>query len=520
MDTSFEQEQDIISRVLGSAQVIMWEARLPPVEFTYVSPFAEVLFGYPVSDWYRQGFWASLIHPDDQPIAFDFCFQQTQAGMDHSMEYRMRHADGHYIWIRDIVTVAEPTDDALWMRGAIFDISEERRMAESLRAAKEEAEAANQARTRFLSQVGHELRTPLNASLGAVQLLQLRRLSPELEPLIGIINDANETLLSLIEDVTDISRSWSQPMALEPAWLDPIPLVRRTLAVFEPSAHRLGITMSLEPQLPPGVQVKLDASRFRQILSNLIGNALRHAGESHVTVALRFTDGPSDTLELVVRDTGKGMPAEVRDRALEPFFRGGESYGDTGAGMGLGLSIVQQITQAMQGQVSLESAEGQGTTARVVFPVEVRKAPHAEPAPVVPKVLCVEDNRTNAFILGQLLENFGVGHCFVETGEAAIGKFEEQPQDFALVLMDVLMQPTDGLETTRRLRALEAELSLERTPIVAVTAHTLVEHIDECLAAGMDAHLSKPVRIDDLQRILLDFGALPAPPEGKTSSGR
>ncbi|MEO1679705.1 MAG: ATP-binding protein [Pseudomonadota bacterium] len=512
MDQPSSQRQDVIERVLGSAHVIMWEARLPPVSFTYVSPYAETLLGHPVELWYQAGFWEDLIHPEDRTPSITFCLRQTEAGIDHSVEYRMRHRDGHYLWIRDIITVVEPTGDTMWMRGAMLDITEERKMLEALRQAKEEAEAASKARTRLLTQVGHELRTPLNAALGAVQLMQLRRLSPELEPLVGIVGDASETLLALIDDVMDLARSWSHAMTLEERWLDPLALAETMVASFAGPAHRAGMTLAVEADLPAGLEVRADAARLRQILSNLIGNALRHAGEGAITVEIGSAVAGMRGLSVAVHDTGRGMSPEVAARAFEPFYRGGKSYSEIGDGMGLGLSIVQQITQAMGGEAVVESTEGEGTSVRLALPLAVRQAQVVAKTPSSSAVLCVEDNLTNGFILGQLLDTFGVAHVFASDGANAVELYSADPERFALVLMDVRMQPMDGLDATRHIRAVEKGRGLDRAPIVAITAHTLPENVTECLTAGMDGHLAKPLRTEDLRNVLAQHGLLAEEP--------
>jgi signal transduction histidine kinase/ActR/RegA family two-component response regulator len=384
-------------------------------------------------------------------------------------------------------------------------------------AGRRAAEKTAQDRSDFLAVMSHEIRTPMNGVMGMADALARSPLNPDQRAMLSILTTSGSTLLSLLNDVLDFSKIESGRFEIERLVFDPRALVNDVCALFAAEAEKKGVVMTvrLPEHLPHLVG---DPSRIRQVLHNLLSNAVKftHAGEITVEVVPEFRPGSAVTLVIGVTDTGIGMTPEVQARLFQKFVQGDASTTRAYGGTGLGLAISRELARLMGGDIEVRSRVGEGSTFTMALQVEAASGRMLDPpalsgdasvAPAAPssssaplRVLAAEDNPNNRQVLGILLELIGAETTFALDGSEALERWEAE--GFDAVLMDVQMPVMDGLSATRAIRAREAETGRARIPIIAVTANAMAHHVEECLAAGMDAHISKPIRAADLFDIL------------------
>lgn len=372
------------------------------------------------------------------------------------------------------------------------------RLARDLAVAEAQAQASSRARSEFLAVMSHEIRTPLNGVLGVARLLERKLTQAELRPYVGAILDSGESLLGLLTDALDMSRAEAGVTQLDVEPLSLSALVRDVETLWRARAEEKGLALTLDcdlPASPPGNGgwVMGDRVRIKQLLNNLIGNALKFTTEGGVVmrVSARGEDGQV-RVSGAVEDTGPGVPPDIATHIFEPFNTGG-AHRD-GAGAGLGLTICRQIVEAMGGVIGVSNAPGGG--ARFAFDLtlpeavgraaETAVAPEPTPHETI-HVLVVDDNATNRFVASKLLETFGATAESVEGGAEAVEAVGRTR--FDLILMDIQMPGMDGLEATRRIRA----LPVPGMPIIALTANASQRDARRYRAAGMDAVVCKPI---------------------------
>lgn len=378
-----------------------------------------------------------------------------------------------------------------------------------LRLAKEQAEAGNVAKAQFLANMSHEIRTPMNGVVGALDLLGRYPLSPEQLKLLDTATTSSEALLTLLNEVLDFSKIDAGRLELvhEPLLLRP--MLTSVVDLLSPMAQRKGLALSMEfdPSLPS--RIRGDAGRLRQVLLNLIGNAIKFTDSGCVAVRARREPGGSDShpvMLLEVEDTGIGISPTALPSLFTPFFQADQSDRRRFGGSGLGLVISKRLIDAMGAELSVESTPGLGSTFRMRLPLEaladtIAAAPAEAGATkaarkLTGKVLLVEDNPVNRMLALAMLNQLGLAVTEAENGLVALKHLEGSR--FDLVLMDCQMPLMDGFEATRVIRERESNSLGPRTPIIAVTANALVGDSERCLQAGMDAYLAKPYTLKTL----------------------
>ncbi len=390
----------------------------------------------------------------------------------------------------------------------------------ALEAEKEKAEQATVAKSHFLANMSHEIRTPMIGVLGMAELLRQKKLEAQDQQLVETIYRSGEALLTIINDVLDFSKIEAGRLELEVVPVNLASLAGDVISLMEVNAHAKGIEVLLKA--PEDLPVVMgDPVRVRQILLNLVGNAIKFTESGRVTVTLSATSHPDKNIcdcLFVVQDTGIGIPKEVQMQIFDSFDQGDTSTSRKSSGTGLGLAIVKQLVQMMKGQIVVDSRPGAGSTFSVYVPMVLAKpselllmaTEQSRPqescvlaasvaVPVASDghwhILLAEDNPTTQTLISILLQQMGIELTIVDNGQSALDFLAKETVD--LILMDCQMPQLDGFAATAKLR--EQGVS---TPIIALTAYARAEDEEQCLAAGMSDFLSKPFRQSELRGIL------------------
>jgi PAS domain S-box-containing protein len=422
-------------------------------------------------------------------------------------EQRVRCKAGGWAWLEGSPTPLRDEHGAI-VGGVttLRDISERKALEAELVRKKSEAETASVAKSEFLATVSHEIRTPLNGVLGMAQAMARDVLSDRQRERLDVIRQSGASLLAMLNDILDISKIEAGRLELEAADFDLGEIVLGAHAVFTATAHSKGLSFNLQIDEAARGVYRGDSVRVRQVLHNLVSNAIKFTESGEVRVILGRT---GHGVRMEVRDTGVGIDPDRIDRLFEKFVQADASTTRRFGGTGLGLAICAELCRAMGGTIQARSVPGEGSTFVVDLPLErigdrldesglpeVEESP-AEFAPESElRVLAAEDNQVNQIVLKTLLAQLGLWPAIVETGEAAVEAWEREPWD--LILMDVQMPVMDGPTATRAIRAREAETGRARTPIIALTANAMTHQLEAYRAAGMDGIVAKPINMAEL----------------------
>lgn len=512
-----------LQSILQGTHVGTWEWNVQTGECRYNERWAQML-GHDYDELRPSDpqVWLDHVHPDDLPRA-QRALRRHFAGEHafYASEVRMRHAEGHWIWVlnRGQVRSWTATGEPEWMYGTQLDISNSKAIEQDLREAKRAAEAASASKSAFLANMSHEIRTPLNAVLGVAHLLADTPLDADQRALLDKAQAAGRALLGIVNDVLDLAKIEAGEMRLarEPFSLGG--LLGEIGSVYGVQARDKGLTLSLHrSEALPDLLVG-DAARLRQVLVNLVGNAIKFTASGGVVVeAARLDNGGAARLRLSVRDSGIGITAEQRERLFQPFTQADETTTRRFGGTGLGLSIVRRLVDLMQGEVGLNSTPGAGSEFWIAVPLHEAEAGAQPPAPTAAgpaprgglaglRVLLVDDSEVNLDIARRLLEREGVRVTTCGDGAQALAALRRPGAAVDAVLMDVQMPVMDGLEATRRLRA---DPALAGLPVIALTAGALANERQRALDAGFSDFVAKPLEPALLLAALRRVSPLPA----------
>jgi two-component system, sensor histidine kinase len=496
---------------------------------TWVNPAFTRSTGYGFDQAVGTAAGTLLNAPETDPAALDRLAEARSKLVPVRVELLNRTADGRLIWVETSITPI--LDDNGQHRLSIAverDITAAKQREGELARARQAAEEAGLAKAQFLANMSHEIRTPMNGVLGVAELLAETPLSPQQADYVETITESGRALLEIINDILDLAKLQSGKAALEQRPLSLPDMLDRVLRILRPAASKKGLGLEFTPPPVPSPLVLGDEGKLRQILMNLVGNALKFTQSGQITLALRYL--PGGMVEIDVADTGIGIPPDRLAHIFESFAQADNSIARQFGGTGLGLTISAMLADLMDGGINVRSTIGQGSvfTLRALLPLaEGAALPQAAAAPVVEetlppglRILVAEDNRTNMMIMRKFLADRDVTLIEAVNGAEAVDLVEAHTPD--LVLMDISMPVMDGLEATRRIRAREAALGLPRLPMLALTANAFGEDRAACEAAGLDGFLVKPLARRDLFaaiRAQMAGTTAPPPPQAPPTPG-
>ncbi len=474
----------------------------------YVSPQIESMLGFTRAEWLEEPIsWYRQVHPDDKERWSVEAAQFFLSGEPLHSIYRVIARDGRVVWFQCEVKMVRHGDGRPWfIHGVGFDVSELKRTQQSLEAAVEAANAANRARNEFLANMSHEVRTPINGIMGMTQLVMETKLTPEQREYLGAVGSSADSLLSIVNGVLDFSKIESHNLSLEIVEFRPRLCIENAVQSLAARAREKGIELAcdINSGVPEGLAG--DPRRLRQVLINLMDNAIKFtaAGEVALRVETEAAAAGEIRLHFQVKDTGIGIPLSERQMIFEPFYQVDGSSTRKYGGTGLGLAISTQLVKMMGGRLWVESEPGAGSTfhftggfGAVAAQSEVARVNGA--APVALRILLAEDNPVNRKVAVGLLQKQGHRVQTAVNGLETLLALETGP--FDVVLMDIQMPEMDGLQATAAIREME-KVTGAHLPIIALTAHAMDGDREICLAAGMDAFVTKPIKSKELFALL------------------
>jgi PAS domain S-box-containing protein len=450
-----------------------------------------------------------LVHPEDRERTIAEIARLASGASSVAFETRFRKRDGSY---RHLAWTCAGVPSHGCIMAVARDVTDQRAHEAELVRARHAAESAHRAKSEFLATMSHEIRTPMNGVLGMTEVLLGTPLQDEQRSMLFAIKDSGTALLQILNDVLDWSRIEAGRLPLEIGPVDTCKVARDVTIVLGAQAQAKSLALRVETSGEAALDSLGDPGRVRQVLMNLVGNAIKFTERGQVTVRVERVSssdgGPEGACQISVTDSGIGMSEEAVGRLFERFTQVDSSNARRATGTGLGLAISRQLVLAMSGTISVTSKPEQGTTFTVRLPLAPPRPKEAAMAPLPPertdgtqlRILVAEDNPVNQRVARALLQREGHEVHVVANGNGAVSAYQEGGWD--LVLMDMQMPEMDGIQATEVIREIERCSKKPRVRIVALTASVMPEQRQACFAAGMDDILGKPFTIEALRRVL------------------
>lgn len=528
-DTQIRLTVERMRLAAQAGHVGMWDLDLVTGKGTWDDQMFAIFGQQPVDSNEGAERWFRVMHPEDIPKCRAIMEDAMHSGRDaFDLEFRIfRSNDGELRFIKSKGIVERDRGNVVRMIGINRDVTEEHLRKEKMAAAlvheqalARQAEAGNRAKSEFLAVMSHEIRTPMNGILGFAEILaDAPNLPDDCREQVGIILRSSEAMLRILDDILDYSRLEAGEVRVEPVPYPPRQLVKDVVALLEP--HATGKSLGFDAIIDPGVPESVigDDGRLRQVLLNLVGNALKFTEKGGVTISLRCASEPGESgramLRFSVRDTGPGIEPARLEHIFKPFAQGDSSTSRKFGGTGLGLSVSQRITELLGGHLTVNSEPGKGSEFILALPLiipritepparaetELLDGTFAGRHPL--EVLIVEDDTINLKLACMLVKKLGYAPHTAKNGVEAVEVFKrERP---TCIFMDLQMPEMDGAEATRTIRALERQTPEgNRAFISALTANIFPADRQRCLEAGMNSYLNKPIKLTDLARILAE----------------
>lgn len=493
--------------------------------YIYFSPSYEKMLGLePGSLNNNMDAVRACIHDNDRVAFGEKLDSYIQGNLsEYSSEFRMRHAEGRYIWVNSRAKAIRDKDgNAIRFAGTNRDITYRKEAEKNLKNAKEDAEKANRAKSDFLAHMSHEIRTPLTAISGIAEILNKNNegLDERKSQLVKTLNASTTSLKELVNDILDFSKIERGEIDFFEEQFPLAQLYSEVISIMAVKAMEKGIQFSVDYSDVENFQYEGDKSRIRQILLNLIGNAIKFtdSGSVEVTVYIGEKQDKTPCLYTEIKDTGVGIDKKALQWIFDEFKQGDSSVSRKYGGTGLGLPISKKLANMMGGDIKVTSKPGSGSCFTLVLPVRGEtfsndNIDHSFSSKMNDRVakiirdeqraLIVEDYDGNIVVLTYLLDEMGLDYDLVRNGQEAVDRWSARHYD--VILMDIQMPVKDGLTATKEIRQLEAENNFSETPIIGMTAHALVGDKEKCIAAGMSDYLSKPINETELKEKILYF---------------
>jgi PAS domain S-box-containing protein len=447
------------------------------------------------------------IDPRDKAAVGEAWRAHVEEGAPYRPQYRIARSDGQEIWGEGVVSYhADDNGRPQRLVGVLQNITARKEAERALIAAKEEAETSNRAKSTFLATMSHEIRTPLNGVLGMAQAMSADALEPVQRERLDVIRQSGETLLAILNDVLDLSKIEAGKLELDETEFEIQDLARGAYAAFTAIANKKGLSFDLKFDKAARGVYRGDSTRVRQILYNLVSNAIKFTDRGLVQVRVSRA---GELLKVSVRDSGIGISPEALSRLFSKFEQADSTTTRRYGGTGLGLAICRELAELMGGSIGAESVLGEGSVFTLALPLtrvaDARLLAPAPPSPSAPaeadgaaeglalRVLAAEDNDVNRLVLQTLLHQVGLTPTIVADGAQALAAWETEAWD--IILMDIQMPVMDGPTACRLIRQQEAAAGRARTPIIALTANAMAHQVAEYRAAGMDGFVPKPIEI-------------------------
>jgi two-component system, sensor histidine kinase and response regulator len=483
--------------------------------------YTENEFGRTLKSWERS------LHPDDRERVSLAYHESHHSGRAFTEDYRIGRKDGTYVYWSDRGRpIYNHKGEVIKFVGACTDITDRKQKEEELRKAKEGAESANRAKSQFLANMSHEIRTPMNGIIGMTTLALDTELNGEQRGLLATVRESADTLMALINDILDFSKIEAGRLALEPIDFDLRDNLEDAMLTLALRAHQKGLEFACD--LPPEIPRSLvgDPGRLRQVILNLLGNAIKFTDRGEVVVQVESVSRTDQDilLQFTIADTGIGIPADKQRMIFDAFTQADSSTTRNYGGTGLGLAISSELIDLMGGRVWVESEPGHGSRFRFTARFALQKSPRANPVPLqvtlrTLPVLVVDDNATNRRILREFLLKWEMEPELVDSADAALAALERaawQGRPFPLVLLDAMMPQVDGFALARKIKDNPA---LAGAVIMMLSSAEQVDDSARCRELGIAVYVTKPVRQSELlDAIMSALGSGQLPPKTRTYS--